>query len=342
MRIFLERPKLQSLFSELIGHILGDGSFEFFDYYDEKYHMKRRYYSVRYTTSLGKLEDAQHFANLHKELFGFEPKIYSRAKNVEVCSRHTVGHVIHCFLPPGRKTLTNPRIPPFAYSSKDNMIGFLKAIFKDEGYLYQYERTEDLNLKIDMNVGVSERTKEEVIALLNVDYRENNKNVTCIYKRILPIKLIKEVETRSRCNVLDGVSRILTHLEIDHTLRFLRININKNGVTATWTLSIGREESIRKLQRFKAINVNKLKVNVVKYPTSKMGIREPGKKISGDRMLASKEIIGLFEKARNKVKSWKNVAVALKVHPKMVYRYRKGISSVPAILCDELKRLAIT
>ena len=339
-KIFLERLKLQNLFSELIGHIVGDGSFELFDYYDEKYHMKRRYYSVRYTPGLDKAEDARHFANLHKSLFGFEPKIYPRAKNIEVCSRHRVGHIIHCFLPPGRKTVTNPRIPPFIYNSDDNMIGFLKAVFKDEGYLYQYEGTEDLNLEIDMNTSVPERIKEEVATLLNVDCHKNTKDMSYIYKHNLPIKLIKKIETRSRCNVLDDISRILMHLEIDHTLRFERININKNSITATWILSIGQKDGIRRLQRLGVINLNEMKVNVVKYPSSKMGIRRPGMKIPGDRVPTSKDIIDLFEKARDKVKSWKNVAIALKVHPKMVYRYRKGTSSVPVIVYNELKRLA--
>ena len=340
--IFLERPKLQSLFSELIGHMLGDGSFGLVDYYDEKYKMKRHYYLVRYTPSSNDPEDARHFVDLHRILFGFEPKTYPKSSVIEVRSKHKVGHIIHCFLPPGRKTITNPKIPPFIYNSDDNMIGCLKAIFKDDGYLYLYKGTEDINLKIDMNICISEKVKEELTTLLDINHRQNSERQTYIYKHQLPLRIIKEIETNNRCNVLDDISEILTHLGVSHTLNFLRININKQSITATWVLSVDTTEDVRKLQKLGIIDLDKMKVNIIKTPTLKMGIRKVGTKIPGARIQVSNDVNDLFEKARNKFRSWRSLAIALKIHPKMLYRYRKGISTIPVVVYDELKRLATT
>ena len=340
--IFLEQPKLQSLFSEMIGHILGDGSFELIDYYDEKYQMKRRYYSVRYATSSSKPEDAQHFIDLHRTLFGFEPKMYLRDPGIEVYSTHKVGHIIHCFLPPGRKTITNPRIPSFIYNSSDNMIGCLKAIFKDEGYLYLYTGTEDINLKINMNTCVSGGVKEELRTFLDVNNHQNNQGQTFIYKHHIPSRIIRGIETTNRCNVLDDISKFLTHLGINHTLNFLRININKQSVTATWVLSINTAEDIRKLQELGIIDLSEMKVNIIKTPTLRMNTRKVGTRIPGARIQISEDVNELFEKARIKFKSWKELADALKVHPKMLYRYRKGISTIPIFIYEKLKHLTVT
>jgi len=340
--IFLEQPKLQSLFSEMIGHLLGDGSFIVVDYYDEKYRMRRHYYSIRYATSSSKPEDAQYFIDLHRTLFGFEPKKYVRGTAIEIYSTHKVGHIIHCFLPPGRKTIINPKIPPFIYNSSDNMIGCLKAIFKDEGYLYLYTGTEDINLKIDMNTCVSGKVKEELTTFLDANHHQNSQGQTFIYKHHIPPRIMREIETNNRCNVLDDISKILTHLGINHTLNLSRININKQSVTATWVLSINTTEDVRKLQELGIIDLNKMKVNMIKTPTLKMNTRKIGTRIPGTRIQISDDTNELFEKARTKFKSWKELANALKVHPKMLYRYRKGISTIPTLIYEELKRLTVT
>ena len=85
-----------------------------------------------------------------------------------------------------------------------------------------------------------------------------------------------------------------------------------------------------------------MKVNIIKTPTLKMGIRKIGTKIPGARIQVSNDVNDLFEKARNKFRSWRSLAIALKIHPKMLYRYRKGISTIPVVVYDELKRLATT